>query len=150
MELEKWSPSKPHNFSHMITCNNEKIKSHRRRLQVCVLNECKDVVIPLWILWGRHSWYIYRGDWYINHVVCSNDHKDASHIHMTYQNLIFHHTHEEEQDTNSMIKSINLANLMTNKNLVNLLHIAYDYFNQGTVDLTIPYICIYTHAPLRA
>lgn len=29
------------------------------------------------------------------------DHKDMSRGHMTNQNLIFHYTHEEEQDTNS-------------------------------------------------
>jgi hypothetical protein len=61
---------------------------------------------------------------------------------MTYQTLIFHRTHEEEQGTNSMIKSINL---MTNQNLVDLLHVDYGHFKQCMVDLTIPYICICTY-----
>ena len=64
---------------------------------------------------------------------------------MACQNLIFHCTHEEEQGTNSMIESINLANLMTKHNLVDLLHIDYGHLNQCMVDLPIPYIRIYTY-----
>lgn len=52
-----------------------------------------------------------EGDRSIVHIICENDHKGASHSHMSYQILNFHHrTHEKDQVFNYVLEFINLAN----------------------------------------
>jgi hypothetical protein len=47
----------------------------------------------------------------IDHVVFLNDHKYTLRNHMACQKFFFHHTYEEEQGINYLLKLINLENL---------------------------------------